>query len=296
MLELADDSEMVLATVGGIWSEFCSHLPTEQAKVLTKGCNIILLSEPESTLPTDIIELIIREDLEISNKKLVMYETFITAIIDILNRMGVKVNDELIEFEDLSTLTCMLDTFFEVQNYEDLIGLRELLDGAENTTEDKYVEVVYKLYKDQVEDKLHELVTEVSLNVINGLRLGVREDDRDEVTLVPKEIITRMRAKVEYIKDTPIYNHILMDGQLGGDVESYISFFGRDLEPLLENPTNDNIIQYFKILVAIYIISDVTHDKLLDSLLRRSNELIEDYELSLKVDNYIRKVIVDEDV
>lgn len=295
-IELDNNESIALSVLGDIWLRFTNHIPEPQAKVLSEAISVIILADPESDFTNKVVELLLREDIDITNIKINIYELCVSVIIDLLERMGVTLVDNQIEFQDLETLTLILDLFFEVVNYEDLIGIRTTLESTELDNHGKLVRVLELVYEGVIDDsKLEDIIGDVTDVVINTIRLGVREDITEDVQIVPRSIIERLKANVELFKETVVYEHIVNDGQLGSSFESYQEFFKSDIQVLLDNPTPDNMFLYLKTLAGILLMSEVKDSTIKRRLSDISENLFNDLQDIIKVDKIIEGLVLDDD-
>ena len=284
MTEVADD--LAAKLIGGIWVDFKASIPDLQAKILTDGFNLILLNVPESLLQNVITEIIVDETFDTPIKKKQIYELITNNIIDVLSRLGFIINLDEVTHERLEELIHVGNFFHEMDQYEDVIGLGNILDSLDIPPVDRFLLIFQKYMGDSVSLVNYELllqdVSEVTLKAVrDNLLSGDVEDG------IPANIIKRVRANRALIEDTLAYEHVINNGRVGSPVDTLLSFFKVDLVKLLDYPSMDNQILYGKEVMALYLISELNNDTLREQLLVLINEITTDHLALLAIEKMI---------
>lgn len=284
MMEAEEDFAATL--IGGIWVDFKASIPDPQAKILTDGFNLILLNVPESLLQNVITELLVDEEFDTAIKKKQIYELITNNIIDVLSRLGFIINLDEVTHERLEELIHVGNFFHEMDQYEDVIGLGNILDSVDIPPVDRFLLIFQKYMGDDVSLVNYELllqdVSEVTLKAVrDNLLTGDVEDG------IPMNIIKRVRANRGLIEETLAYEHVINNGRVGSPVETLLNFFKVDLVKLLDYPSMDNQIQYGKEVMALYLISELNNETLREQLLVLINEITTDHLALLAIEKMI---------
>jgi hypothetical protein len=284
MMEAEEDFAATL--IGGIWVDFKASIPDLQAKILTDGFNLILLNLPESLLQNVITEIIVDETFDTPIKKKQIYELITNNIIDVLSRLGFIINLDEVTHERLEELIHVGNFFHEMDQYEDVIGLGNILDSVDIPPVDRFLLIFQKYMGDSVSLVNYELllqdVSEVTLKAVrDNLLTGDVEDG------IPINIIKRVRANRALIENTLAYEHVTNNGRVGSPVDTLLGFFRVDLVKLLDYPSMDNQVLYGKEVMALYLISELNNDTLREQLLVLINEITTDHLALLAIEKMI---------
>lgn len=284
MMEAEEDFAATL--IGGIWVDFKASIPAPQAKILTDGFNLILLNLPESLLQNVITEIIVDETFDTPIKKKQIYELITNNIIDVLSRLGFIINLDEVTHERVEELIHVGNFFHEMDQYEDVIGLGNILDSVDIPPVDRFLLIFQKYMGDSVSLVNYELllqdVSEVTLKAVrDNLLTGDVEDG------IPLNIIKRVRANRALIENTLAYEHVINNGRVGSPIDTLLSFFKVDLVKLLDYPSMDNQIQYGKEIMGLYLISELNNETLREQLLVLINEITTDHLALLAIEKMI---------
>ena len=285
MMEAEED--LAAKLIGGIWVDFKASIPAPQAKILTDGFNLILLNVPESLLQSVITEIIVDETFDTPIKKKQIYELITNNIIDVLTRLGFTINLDEVTHERVEELIHVGNFFHEMDHYEDVIGLGDILDSVDIPPVDRFLLIFQKYVGDSVPLVNYELllqdVSEVTLKAIrDNLLSGDVEDG------IPANIIKRVRANKALIENTLAYHHVINNGRVGSPVDTLMNFFKPDLAKLLDYPSTDNQVAYGKEVMGLYLISELNNEPLRDQLLAFiNNDVITDHLALLAVEKMI---------
>lgn len=285
MMEAEED--LAAKLIGGIWVDFKASIPAPQAKILTDGFNLILLNVPESLLQNVITEILVDETFDTPIKKKQIYELITNNIIDVLTRLGFAINLDEVTHERVEELIHVGNFFHEMDHYEDVIGLGDILDSVDIPPVDRFLLIFQKYVGDSVSLVNYELllqdVSEVTLKAVrDNLLTGDVEDG------IPANIIKRVRANKALIEGTLAFDHVINNGRVGSPVDTLMNFFKPDLAKLLEYPSMDNQVTYGKEVMGLYLISELNNEPLREQLLSFiNNDVITDHLALLAVEKMI---------
>jgi len=306
---LEDDDDLAEGLIGGIWTSFKQSIPEAQAKVLVTGFNLIILGDPEQTsqdleeidgvlgnkteslLPGMITNVLVDESITVAQQKMVVYELITNNIIETLVRLGFILNDDNLNHEKLQEMCEIVSFFYEMDSYEDLIGIADLLESSDIAPVDRFLMAMQKYLGEDADLTVHELllldVSEVTLKVIrDNLVFG-------EITeAMPETLIQRVRDNVETIKGTCAYDHIINNGQPGSAVDVYVSFFAPQLKPMLDAGTSESSLQYCKEMIGIFLISEVNSPRLKEELLEFLYTMINDHMVLNRVETAVNALVL----
>ena len=277
-----DDYETLpLRHVGDLWKDFNSFIPDEHYKLLTRGLNFILLTYPDSLLPTQITEVFVDEQLDTAAKKQIIWTLIVDNIMEILTKMGIALSPEYHEDKYLYHYLTMVELVYTLPGYEDTLGLTEVLDATDNDPKDRFLLVLEKLYGVGFDNEPYlyfiDTVSEVLLKTLSS---GLKRDDT--LQNPPQTIIDRVIDNKPLFEETLVWTHIVNHGQLGGAVSSLLNFFKSDLLKISEGPGGQ--FAYGKNILCIYFISELNDDQLKDQMAKYLDEVIDDITVRMRLD------------
>lgn len=307
LLEESDDLTSIY--VGGIWDEFKNLLPEPQAKILIKGFNLIILSSipefdtdnsefkdsvPDTVVLSVLPSILLSEEHDLTAKKDSVYGLLINNTIDVLFGMGVKFDVEYLDIKILPELINLLDFFFILDGYEDLIGLKDIMDSQDSSAKDRLLLALETYHGEDFDigtfEYLIEDVSEVTLTaLVNSLK---RNKDGSEEDPTPASLKQRIIDNKELFKDCFVTNHIKMGGELGSPVHSLMAFFKDHLEKLLDNPTDDNMYAYSDAIILIYLISEENNHNIKEGCLKILSEVVDDYYVFSTMETTVNKLVL----
>lgn len=311
---VGENEDLAATLMGGIWLSFKDTIPVPQAKILVDAFNLILISDPaqqnyevnpededgelsdgnSSLLPNIITEILVDDQTTGPAKKLAIYELITDNIIAVLTRMGFVLNDDELTHERLPELTKLGNFFYEMDSYEDLIGLADVLDSSDIAPADRFLLVMRKYLGDEEDLGVYELlIQDVSEVTIQAIRDNLKQGDVEEG--IPPSLALRIRANRTHMENTLAYTHVIHNGRVGGSVESFLNFFARQLEVYTDNPTPDNMIAYAKEITAIYLISEINTPRLILELSKFLATIVTDHLALIAVEQHIAKLVLDND-
>jgi len=315
---LEQDEDIASSVIGGAWDLFKRSIPEPQSNILVNALNFILLADrsevnlddpnsldnldmddlmgrPTSFLPIQINNLLVDEMIDISSKKLHVYDMVIENVLYLLKKMGFTIDEDQVTTQSLPHLCKIGHFFYDMQGYQDLIGIAATLESKDVDPVSRFILVLQRYLGEDTDmsayESLIEDVTEVTLMAIKDSLEGGDAGDSG----LPAGIIKRVRANVETIKGTLAHTHVLSNGQLGGSVESFLGFFQGELKAIQDNLEGENITKYIKELIGIYLISEVNTPNIKEALLRTAHELVSDFLTLTKLESLINGLVLTDD-
>ena len=285
-----DESEWLADTlVGGLWTSFRNSIPALQATELDKAFNLIMMADGESLMPSQLTSVLIDEYLDLSVKKQTVYVVIATNIIDLLTRMGVTLDEDIVGEDKLSQLFVLANFFFELKEYEDLIGLKGLLESYDIPPVDRYLRAMSVYWGEDFDISEYEClvqdVSEVTLKTIKDALFNP-----DDVETPPEPLQRRVIANKELLMGTKAYDHVVKNGQLGCSMISFLSFYKEELETIMEKDT----LAYAKEVLGFYLISEINNEYLKDKVTQYLYSMITDVVTLGKVEALIDSVVIPE--
>lgn len=309
---LEEDEDLAAALMGGIWSDFKESIPPLQAKGLTEAFNLILLSQPldlndpstnmpdvddddfmsnrtGSAVPTLVTNVLVDDNTHTPEKKNAVYQIITGNIIEILKSMGFVLDDDVASQDTLSAMCKMVSFFYDLQEYEDLIGLGDLLDSQDIPPKDRYLLCMERYLGEGTDLSDYEvLIVDVSEVTLKAIRDSLKQEDLDSAP--PQSLIDRVLKNRELLEPTLAFAHIRNNGQLGGSVSSFLNFYHRELEELLDEETEASQVQYGLEVIGFFMISELNNPFIKDRLVKHFSGVINDHIASLKIEKLINKL------
>ena len=275
--------------IGGIWINFKESIPAPQATILTRAFNLIYLCDQDTVLPNMINEVLIDETFDTPTQKLNLFALFINVLADYLDKMGVEVNRDNLDLNVLEELCNIVSFFYDMQGYEDVIGLVSLLESQDIPPIERFLSAMNSYLGENVSmDPYENLIVDVSEVTIFTIRDGLKGNDPGME--IPPSIIKRIRANYELLQDTVAYKHLNHQGGVGSSVETLMSFFKKEIESLLASGATADQVKYAKEVFAIYLISELNSDRIVDAAYTYLNPIITDHFAVIGMDNIMNKL------
>jgi hypothetical protein len=276
--------------MGDLWGTFLRMVPVPQGNVLTQGLALIMLSDEDSTVPNMISEILIDDNTDVPFKKTTIYGLVTNNIIHTLQEMGFIVS-EYANIQNLEELNAILAFIFSMEDYEDLIGLGDLLDCTDIPPVHRYVDAMDRYHGGGLDTVAYEeLLDDVSEVVLKTLRSNLAGVDVHEA--ISELLQKRMRANRELFKGTLALLHITQNGGLGSTPDVYVSFFEYELNQLLLNSTPANQLQYCKEIIALHLISDLNNPRIADAVLSYLHPIITDFVVYSQAESIVNELIL----
>lgn len=309
-----EDEDLAATLIGGIWTDFKASIPEPQAKVLTEGFNLILLGMPrgeasvgdledddsydgervDSLLPNVVLGMLVDDTVHTAEKKNNLFQLITGNIIETLVKMGFTLNEDEVSQERLTELCQLVALFYDLNNYQDLIGLADVLDSADIPPKERYLMVMQKYLGMNFDIDVYELmVDDVSEVTLKAIRDALLQEDITEMP--PQMIVKRVIQNKELLDGTLAYKHIRNNGAVGGSVQSFLNFYRRELERLTDEPTAESMLQYGKEVIAIFLASELNTPVLKDKLVRYLADIVTDYQASMQIETLINRLVLTDD-
>ena len=317
-LQVAVSDDLATTVMGGIWFSFKDSIPEAQAKILTDGFNLILLGDPKQSLPeTDetenehgeldflsagtenllpnvITEILVDEEAPLPAKKLEIYELITDNIIDLLESLGFVLNDDALTIEHLPEMIRLGQFFFELQGYEDLLGLGATLEAFDIPPVNRFLLLMQKYLGEEAPLDVYELLLQdVSEVTLKAIRDSLAQGDIDEG--IPLPIVTRIRANKALLGETQAYAHVMNNGRVGSPMGTLLTFFESTLSSLLVAPDKDTYLQYAKELAGLYLISELNTPLIKERLGTHLFSIVTDHLAVVAVENLLEQLVLDND-
>lgn len=312
-ISVDDDEDLAPLVMGGVWSEFIMSIPESQARILTEGFNLILLSnvsrggmeelmDPEaaggftnSTLPNILTNLLVDDTIHTAEKKNLVFGHITGNIIELLVKMGFIVDEDLATEEHLSALCKLASLFYDLNEYQDLIGLTDILDSQDIPPKDRYLMVMQRYLGENFDVGIYEdMILDVSEVTIKALRDALLQEDASEG--VPDNIVVRLVANKALLEGTLAFVHIRSNGQLGGSIESFLTFFSSDLAGLrilaVGSDETKTQYRYGLEILAFHMCSELNNHVMRDTVMRYFSEHITDYQALIKLETLVQKLVL----
>lgn len=308
---LAEGEDLAAGMIGGPWLLFKQSIPEPQAKILVNAFNLILLAdgtqdEPGeidedtvmgrtgSLLPVQVQNLLVDETVSLPNKKAFVYEFMIDNTMSLLTGIGITVNEFYATAQMLPYICKIGYFFYEMQGYQDLIGIGSTLEAYDIPPVDRFLLVMERYLGEGTDMTPYELlVSDVSEVTIKTIKDAL--EDEDPSVGIPEPLIKRVRANLPALEGTLAYMHIRSNGQLGGSLEGFLNFFQKELSVLQENLTGENVLAYIKELIGFYLISEVNSPAIKERLNKTVYDLVDDMVVLNKAEAMINKLVLDND-
>jgi len=292
-VNLNEEGNLADTMIGGLWITFRNAIPPLQAKVLDNAFNLIILSDEHVVLPSQIADLLANTDLDLPVKKQAVYVLLTVNIINLLTEMGITLNQDVAGEDKIKELTKLLDFFLSLQEYQDLIGLKSLLECMDIPPVSRLLRAM-EMYWGEDEDlsEFECLLVDVSEVTLKSIKDTLFSPEEMEGT--PDNIVNRVLANKAFMQGTKAYDHLVNNGQAGGTMPSYINFFKPYLEELLEQDTLEARLTYAKEVIALYLISEINDHWLKEKAVQYLYTVIEDITAITKVEEMIEGVVISE--
>lgn len=288
---LEDGECLADAIVGGLWTTFRNSIPTLQSKELDKAFNFIMMADEDSLMPSQIASCLVDEYLDLPTKKQTVYVIITTNIIELLVRLGVTLDDDVAGEDKLPQLNVLASFFYELKEYEDLIGLKGLLESQDIPPVNRYLQAMQVYWGEEFDiseyECLIEDVSEVTLKAIKDALFSP-----DDVETAPASLQRRILDNKAFLVGTKAYDHVTSNGQLGGSVSNFLNFFKEYLEELLETGTEKDMLLYAKETLGFFIISEINDNWLKEKATTYLYSVITDVVTLTKVEAMIEEVII----
>lgn len=314
-IEIDSVNDLASTVMGGIWADFREAIPKPQGDLLTEGLNLILLAhtpsedikdllDPEfldgfttSELPSILTNVLVNEGITINTKKTMIYEHITGNMIEALVKMGFVLSEDEQTIDQLPLMCKLVNVFFDLQGYEDTSGLVNILESSDIEPKERFLLVLQSYLGDDFDYEGYSLLVEdISEVTLASIKMALIEESA--IDTIPDNIVIRVRNNKELVDHTLAYAHVRKNGQVGGSINGFLSFFSEQLLAVLEDGTKDQTqanIEYGKEIIAFYLISEINNSSLKDKLLGYLNTIIEDHVALLKLETLVNNLVLSND-
>lgn len=276
--------------MGDLWGTFLEMIPKPQGAILTQSLALILMSDEDSLVPNFVNDILIDEETDVVFKKMTLYGLLTNNIIHTLTAMGFVVSEH-VTCDQLEKLNGLIAFLFELEEYEDLIGLSGLLDSTDIPPVHRYVDAMNlynggMLLTDDYEELLDD-VSEVVLKTVSANLLGI-----DPQEAVSELLQKRVRANKRIFDETLAFLHVTHNGGLGSPPETYMDFFQYELNQLLMVTTPAAQLKYAQEVIALHLISDVNDGRIAEVVLAYLEPIITDMAVLTQVEQLVNNLVL----
>lgn len=294
MSEIIDlgDRNLAVENLGEMWQDFAARLMPEAAILFKDAYNLISISLPENGNDIQITNILIDESLETSDTIMHIRKLLIDSIVDCLQMMGIIIDYDYISPDSLKDLVHILDTIYTLDGMDDLMQLVEILDDELIDAKERFIRVIEKVDPDYDLENFPYMIKEVSPNVTKGILIGLNILDNDDTEYMEPTIKRRVQTNKEFLKETLGWEHIINGGASTLSLEVLMTLFVSDLGIKL----TENKLDYFKNVLSLMLISDLTDGQIKSQYFALVEEVAENMDEVYKAQTLLEKVKIDEQV
>lgn len=294
MSEIIDlgDRNLAVENLGEMWQDFAARLMPEAAILFKDAYNLISISLPENGNDIQITNILIDESLETSDTIMHIRKLLIDSIVDCLQMMGIIIDYDYVSPDSLKDLVHILDTIYTLDGMDDLMQLVEILDDELIDAKERFIRVIEKVEPDYDLENFPYMIKEVSPNVTKGILIGLNILDNDDTEYMEPAIKHRVQANKEFLKETLGWEHIISGGASTLSLEVLMTLFVSDLGIKLTG----NKLDYFKNVLSLMLISDLTDGQIKSQYFALVEEVAENMDEVYKAQTLLEKVKLDEQV
>lgn len=294
MSEIIDlgDRNLAVENLGEMWQDFAARLMPEAAILFKDAYNLISISLPENGNDIQITNILIDESLETSDTIMHIRKLLIDSIVDCLQMMGIIIDYDYISPDSLKDLVHILDTIYTLDGMDDLMQLVEILDDELIDAKERFIRVIEKVEPDYDLENFPYMIKEVSPNVTKGILIGLNILDNDDTEYMEPTIKRRVQTNKEFLKETLGWEHIINGGASTLSLEVLMTLFVSDLGIKL----TENKLDYFKNVLSLMLISDLTDGQIKTQYFALVEEVAENMDEVYKAQTLLEKVKLDEQV
>lgn len=294
MSEIIDlgDRNLAVENLGEMWQDFAARLMPEAAILFKDAYNLISISLPENGNDIQITNILIDESLETSDTIMHIRKLLIDSIVDCLQMMGIIIDYDYVSPDSLKDLVHILDTIYTLDGMDDLMQLVEILDDELIDAKERFIRVIEKVEPDYDLENFPYMIKEVSPNVTKGILIGLNILDNDDTEYMEPAIKRRVQTNKEFLKETLGWEHIINGGASTLSLEVLMTLFVSDLGIKLTG----NKLDYFKNVLSLMLISDLTDGQIKSQYFALVEEVAENMDEVYKAQTLLEKVKLDEQV
>ena len=294
MSEIIDlgDRNLAVENLGEMWQDFAARLMPEAAILFKDAYNLISISLPENGNDIQITNILIDESLETSDTIMHIRKLLIDSIVDCLQMMGIVIDYDYVSPDSLKDLVHILDGIYTLDGMDDLMQLVEILDDELIDAKERFIRVIEKVEPDYDLENFPYMIKEVSPNVTKGILIGLNILDNDDTEYMEPTIKRRVQTNKEFLKETLGWEHIINGGASTLSLEVLMTLFVSDLGIKLTG----NKLDYFKNVLSLMLISDLTDGQIKSQYFALVEEVAENMDEVYKAQTLLEKVKLDEQV
>lgn len=294
MSEIIDlgDRNLAVENLGEMWQDFAARLMPEAAILFKDAYNLISISLPENGNDIQITNILIDESLETSDTVMHIRKLLIDSIVDCLQMMGIIIDYDYLSPDSLKDLVHILDTIYTLDGMDDLMQLVDILDDELIDAKERFIRVIERVEPDYDLENFPYMIKEVSPNVTKGILIGLNILDNDDTEYMEPTIKRRVQANKEFLRETLAWEHITKGGASTLSLEVLMTLFVSDLGIKL----TENKLDYFKQVLSLMLISDLTDGQIKSQYFALLEEVAENMDEIYKAQTLLEKVKLDEQV
>ncbi len=294
MSEIIDlgDRNLAVENLGEMWQDFAARLMPEAAILFKDAYNLISISLPENGNDIQITNILIDESLETPDTVMHIRKLLIDSIVDCLQMMGIIIDYDYVSPDSLKDLVHILDTIYTLDGMDDLMQLVDILDDELIDAKERFIRVIERVEPDYDLENFPYMIKEVSPNVTKGILIGLNILDNDDTEYMEPTIKRRVQANKEFLRETLAWEHITKGGASTLSLEVLMTLFVSDLGIKL----TENKLDYFKQVLSLMLISDLTDGQIKSQYYALLEEVAENMDEIYKAQTLLEKVKLDEQV
>lgn len=294
MSEIIDlgDRNLAVENLGDMWQDFAARLMPEAAILFKDAYNLISISLPENGNDIQITNILIDESLETSDTVMHIRKLLIDSIVDCLQMMGIIIDYDYVSPDSLKDLVHILDIIYTLDGMDDLMQLVEILDDELIDAKERFIRVIERVEPNYDLENFPYMIKEVSPNVTKGILIGLNILDNDDTEYMEPTIKRRVQVNKEFLRETLAWEHITKGGASTLSLEVLMTLFVSDLGIKL----TENKLDYFKQVLSLMLISDLTDGQIKSQYYALLEEVVENMDEIYKAQTLLEKVKLDEQV
>ena len=294
MSEIIDlgDRNLAVENLGDMWQDFAARLMPEAAILFKDAYNLISISLPENGNDIQITNILIDESLETPDTVMHIRKLLIDSIVDCLQMMGIIIDYDYVSPDSLKDLVHILDIIYTLDGMDDLMQLVDILDDELIDAKERFIRVIERVEPDYDLENFPYMIKEVSPNVTKGILIGLNILDNDDTEYMEPTIKRRVQVNKEFLRETLAWEHITKGGASTLSLEVLMTLFVSDLGIKL----TENKLDYFKQVLSLMLISDLTDGQIKSQYFALLEEVAENMDEIYKAQTLLEKVKLDEQV
>lgn len=260
MSDIIDLNGVSLAegNLGETWLDFTATCTPAAAILFNDAYNLITITFLDNFLDTTITNVLIDESMEVVNKQAYIRKYLIETLVDALQMIGIIIDQDYTTPDSIKDLNFILNSIYELDGMEDIIGMLGVLEDEELDTKDRFIKLLEKLDPGFDTENFCYLINDVAPNVTKGILIGLNILGQDDTDYMEPALRRRIVANKVFLDGTLAKTHITKGGAAGLDIEPLTNLFINELGMILVDDTN----RYLKELLALMIIGNLTDQQI----------------------------------